>query len=62
MFHIWNNGRSVFNLDHIVRIRVFESEHSTISRYRILTTPGIEIDIEREEYQKIMNKISGEEK
>lgn len=64
MFFIYNNGRSVFNLNHIARIFVETKELQNIGKhkydiYTVVMSNGITYVIQREEYLRLMNYIIG---
>lgn len=61
MFHIWNNGRSVFNIDHISRILVYgETDLNPSSIFKVVMSNGIQYEISQHEYLKLMEIISDE--
>lgn len=58
-FFIWNNGRSIFNIDLIARIYVTASipNNKYSSKYFIVMNNGLEYEIDKEEYTKLIEYI-----
>lgn len=56
-FFIYDNGRSVFNLDQIVRIYVEAGTDTPTSRYKVVVVGLLVYDITKEEYTRLMDFI-----